>query len=280
MEGALGADGDVQEAAAVSESQGARGKGQGREEKLLSKLRVKLEALSEAVDALEVFIHASAASRAEAVQREKAGSVDESKSAKFVRAFVKQGEEQRATGKKKSLSLEDRFCLALYQRGPLTREQLGYYTGISNTSGPANKAMRTLESDEIVTREAGRFVLDQFEADKFMPMTTKRASEVLDAFCEREKGSVEAIVRAILRLHQKHSFPVERHLICDEAGVSRTSGPTMKALRRLRTLGILESIGVVVSVSPWFLQANEPVVKVRDRGTGTEQLVNARTGMP
>ncbi len=266
-----------------------------KEEALLTKLQKRLVALNETVDELESFLRASGIDRQ---KKTEPAAQDESKSARFVRAFVKQGEEQRATtlnvrhgekSVKKSLSLEDRFCLAVYQRGPLTREQLGYYTGISNTSASSNKALRRLEKHGTFLREAGRFVFDgnDISLNGFYEQPMPRASEVLDAFCEREGSHLEGIVRAILRLstspeRAKETWgkPLDRDMVCVEAGVSKTSASSMSAFRRLSSLGILESNSKTLVVSPWFLQANEPVVKVRDWGTGSEQLVNARTGMP
>lgn len=176
--------------------------------------------------------------------------------------------------------LELKICQAIFHQGPLTKQQIAYFAGISIGSGSVIKAYADLLDDGILLSEGGRLVLDANKrvlelTSTFAPVPPRR-SVYLKAFYEREGEHIAKIVGAVLQAAPNPSYDA----VCSNAGISKSSGSTIKAFSRLKTLGILERRRGRVEVSHWFLDANAPEVRVRDSETGAERVHNAKTGMP
>lgn len=175
--------------------------------------------------------------------------------------------------------LELKICQAIYHQGPLTKQQIAYFAGISIGSGSVIRAYAGLLEDGILVSDGGRLSLDaQLPRVHDLTQTfdaAPRKSVYLQAFYDREGEHIAKIVGAALKLPSGTGKLDE---LCEEAEVSKASGSTIKAFSRLKTLGILERHRGWVNVSPWFLEANAPEIRVRDAGTGVERLHNAKTG--
>lgn len=244
----------------------------------LSEMQKEIESLREMLKARQEILTALSVEKRQLEREVEAFKKAASKEPKQKPIPVKYGFPETSTDsklKKPKLDLSDRILWALYHRQPeaLTRIQVYYYAHVSPTSGPSRAAYADLNDDGFI--KYARYpdqVRVSITAEGLVDLDRRGINriafpssfEAFDAFCKLQTPMVQKFLRAH---YQLKTSELSRDDWCDKAGVSRTSGPSRKALGRLASLEVCTYEKGVVHFTPWYLSAIQPTVRVFDKAT-------------
>lgn len=191
-------------------------------------------------------------------------------------------ETARRTGK---LSLHDRIRVVLYRVGRrMSREEIAYYGAMSHTSGPVMKAFAWLQQQGSISYGDGLYHYVKWGPGEPNPIPDlKSRTDLFANFCARETGLTSRMAQALVGEFRKDpEAEIDRDRLCDLADCSHTSGPMMKAFRRLQTLDMIEvdKDTKLINLTAWFYKAAAEVqISLVDHSTG-KQVKVTRGGTP
>lgn len=161
----------------------------------------------------------------------------------------------------------------------MSREEVAYYACCSSTSGPVTQAFARLVASGNLLRNKSLFIFEKASID--LPSLGSR-EDVFNRFCQREGGTVELLLRSLVKLFQNDPDRVStRTELLESVGRSTTSGPSTTAIARLIHLDVIEKgeESRTIKITPWFYKAIVEIqIRVHSNKTGETLRVNARTG--